>query len=294
MKEQKEKARKARKATNYMGADVTVYQSIDPAVTTEFVGYDRLVHDSEITVLTTEDEIVEALTDGQRGTILVEETPFYGTMGGQQADTGVIVSENGEFTVEDTIHLQGGKVGHVGVMTKGMFKTGDTVTLKVDEENRALTARNHSATHLLHKALRTVLGDHVEQAGSLVTRDRLRFDFTHFSAMTPEEIRRVEEIVNKEIHAGLSVVTDEMSLEDAKKTGAMALFGEKYGETVRVVRMGDFSTELCGGTHVANTSSISSFKILSEAGIAAGVSKDRGADLRWTHGLLCRNRKGAP
>ena len=269
MKEQKEKARKARKATNYMGADVTVYQSIDPAVTTKFVGYDRLVHDSAITVLTTEGEIVEALTDGQRGTILVEETPFYGTMGGQQADTGVIVSENGEFTVEDTIHLQGSKVGHVGVMTKGMFKTGDTVTLKVDEENRALTARNHSATHLLHKALRTVLGDHVEQAGSLVTRDRLRFDFTHFSAMTPEEIRRVEEIVNKEIHAGLSVVTDEMSLEDAKKTGAMALFGEKYGETVRVVRMGDFSTELCGGTHVANTSSISSFKILSEAGIAA-------------------------
>lgn len=266
MKEQKEKARKARKTTNYMGADVTVYQSIDPAVTTKFVGYDRLVHDSAITVLTTEDEIVEALTDGQRGTILVEETPFYGTMGGQQADTGVIVSENGEFTVEDTIHLQGGKVGHVGVMTKGMFKTGDTVTLKVDEENRALTARNHSATHLLHKALRTVLGDHVEQAGSLVTRDRLRFDFTHFSAMTPEEIRQVEEIVNKEIHAGLSVVTDEMSLEDAKKTGAMALFGEKYGETVRVVRMGDFSTELCGGTHVANTSSISSFKILSEAG----------------------------
>lgn len=273
MKEQKEKARKARKTTNYMGADVTVYQSIDPAVTTKFVGYDRLVHDSAITVLTTEDEIVEALTDGQRGTILVEETPFYGTMGGQQADTGVIVSENGEFTVEDTIHLQGGKVGHVGVMTKGMFKTGDTVTLKVDEENRALTARNHSATHLLHKALRTVLGDHVEQAGSLVTRDRLRFDFTHFSAITPEEIRQVEEIVNKEIHAGLSVVTDEMSLEDAKKTGAMALFGEKYGETVRVVRMGDFSTELCGGTHVANTSSISSFKILSEAGIAAGVRR---------------------
>ena len=148
MKEQKEKARKARKTTNYMGADVTVYQSIDPAVTTKFVGYDHLVHDSAITVLTTEDEIVEALTDGQRGTILVEETPFYGTMGGQQADTGVIVSENGEFTVEDTIHLQGGKVGHVGVMTKGMFKTGDTVTLKVDEENRALTARNHSATHL--------------------------------------------------------------------------------------------------------------------------------------------------
>ncbi len=273
MKEQKEKARKARKTTNYMGADVTVYQSIDPSVTSEFVGYDRLNHDSKITVLTTEDEVVEALTDGQRGTILVEETPFYATMGGQQADIGRIVSENGTFTVEDTIKLQGGKVGHAGVMTSGMFQVGETVTLKVDEENRALTARNHSATHLLHKALRTVLGEHVEQAGSLVTCDRLRFDFTHFSAMTPEEIRQVEGIVNKEIRAGLEVHTDIMSLEEAKKTGAMALFGEKYGDTVRVVKMGDFSTELCGGTHVDNTVSISSFKILSEAGIAAGVRR---------------------
>lgn len=273
MKEQKEKARKARKTTNYMGADVTVYQSIDPSVTTEFVGYDRLVHDSRITVLTTEDEIVEALTDGQRGTILVDETPFYATMGGQQADTGRIESENGAFAVEDTIKLQGGKVGHVGVMISGMFQAGEAVTLKVNEENRALTARNHSATHLLHKALRTVLGEHVEQAGSLVTCDRLRFDFTHFSAMTPEELRQVEDIVNKEIRAGLEVHTDIMSLEEAKKTGAMALFGEKYGDTVRVVRMGDFSTELCGGTHVDNTASISSFKILSEAGIAAGVRR---------------------
>ncbi len=273
MNEQKEKARKARKTTNYMGADVTVYQSIDPSVTSKFVGYDRLVHDSKITVLTTEDEIVEALTDGQKGTILVDETPFYATMGGQQADIGQIVSDNGTFTVEDTIKLQGGKVGHVGVMTSGMFQVGETVTLKVNEENRALTARNHSATHLLHKALRTVLGEHVEQAGSLVTCDRLRFDFTHFSAMTPEEIKQVEDIVNKEIRVGLEVHTDIMSLEDAKKTGAMALFGEKYGETVRVVKMGDFSTELCGGTHVANTSSISSFKILSEAGIAAGVRR---------------------
>lgn len=273
MKEQKEKARKARKTTNYMGADVTVYQSIDPALTTEFVGYDRLSHSSEITVLTTEDEIVEALTDGQKGTILVKETPFYATMGGQQADTGVIESDNGIFIVEDTIKLQGGKVGHVGHMAKGMLRTGESVTLKVDAEGRALTARNHSATHLLHKALRVVLGEHVEQAGSLVTKDRLRFDFTHFSAMTPEELQKVEELVNQEIRASLPVKTDVMSLEDAKKTGAMALFGEKYGDTVRVVRMGDFSTELCGGTHVANTSDISFFKILSEAGIAAGVRR---------------------
>ena len=273
MKEQKEKARKARKTTNYMGADVTVYQSIDPSITTEFVGYDRLEHSSPITVLTTDEEIVEALTDGERGTILVKETPFYATMGGQQADTGVIESDHGLFAVEDTIRLQGGKVGHVGHMVRGMFSTGETVTLKVDPENRALTARNHSATHLLHKALRTVLGEHVEQAGSFVTKDRLRFDVTHFSAMTPEELKKVEDLVNQEIRASLPVKTDVMSLEDARKTGAMALFGEKYGETVRVVRMGDFSTELCGGTHVANTSEISYFKILSEAGIAAGVRR---------------------
>ena len=273
MKEQKEKARKARKTTNYMGADVTVYQSIDAAITTEFVGYDNLVFDSEITVLTTEDEIVQALTDGQTGTILVKETPFYATMGGQQGDIGVIVTESAEFVVEDTIKLQGGKVGHVGKVVKGMFQNGETVTLKVNEQNRALTARNHSATHLLHKALRLVLGEHVDQAGSLVTRDRLRFDFTHFSAMTAEEIKKVEALVNNEIKAGLEIVTAEMSLEDAKKTGAMALFGEKYGESVRVVKMGDFSTELCGGTHASNTNTIGSFKILSEAGIAAGVRR---------------------
>ncbi len=273
MKEQKDKARKARKTTNYMGADVTVYQSIDPAITTEFVGYNQLTADSKITVLTTEDELVEALTDGQRGTILVDATPFYGTMGGQQGDIGVIRSEQGEFKVEDTIHLQGGKVGHVGVMTKGMFKVGDTVTLSVDSLNRALTCKNHSATHLLQKALRTVLGDHVEQAGSYVDAGRLRFDFTHFSAMTPEEIRRTEDLVNQEIQASLPVTTQVMTLDEAKKTGAMALFGEKYGEKVRVVKMGDFSTELCGGTHVENTANIASFKILSEAGIAAGVRR---------------------
>ena len=273
MDEQRSKARAARKTTNYMGADVTVYQYIDAAITTEFVGYDRLIHDSEITVLTTEEELVEALTDGQNGTIIVKETPFYATMGGQQADIGYITSEKGSFKVLDTIKLQGGKVGHVGVVESGMFQVGDRVTLQVDADNRQLTCKNHSATHLLHKALRQVLGTHVEQAGSLVTADRLRFDFTHFSAMTPEEIAQVEEIVNKEIREDLAVRTDIMGIEEAKKTGAMALFGEKYGETVRVVRMGDFSTELCGGTHVANTGSIASFKIISEAGIAAGVRR---------------------
>ena len=273
MKEQKDKARKARKATNYMGADVTVYQSIDPAITSEFVGYDKLSVDSKISVLTTEEELVEALTDGQAGTIITDETTFYGTMGGQQGDKGIIFNENGEFKVQDTIHLQGGKIGHVGVMTKGMLRSGETVTLSVCERNRALTCKNHSATHLLQKALRTVLGSHVEQAGSYVDAGRLRFDFTHFSAMTPEEIKKVEDMVNAEISASLPVETQVMTLDEAKKTGAMALFGEKYGEKVRVVKMGDFSTELCGGTHVANTGSIASFKILSEAGIAAGVRR---------------------
>ena len=217
MKEQKEKARKARKTTNYMGADVTVYQSIDPSITTEFVGYDKLSAVSRITVLTTEDELVQALTDGQKGTVIVEQTPFYGTMGGQQGDVGVIVNENGEFKVEDTIHLQGGKVGHVGIMTKGMLQVDDGVTLSVCEKNRALICKNHSATHLLQKALRLVLGDPVEQAGSYVDAGRLRFDFTHFSAMTPEEIKKVEALVNREIQASLPVVTETMTLEEAKK-----------------------------------------------------------------------------
>ena len=279
MQVQRETARSARKTTNYMGRD-DIDQKLDASLTSAFVGYDKLEADSKVTALVRlasdeegEDEIADAVTDGEKACVITYETPFYGTMGGQVGDRGVIESANGKFEVEDTIHLQGGKIGHIGHMVSGMFQTGEAVTLKVDEENRALIGRNHSATHLLHKALRTVLGTHVEQAGSLVTRDRLRFDFTHFSAMTPEEIKEVEAIVNKEIRAALPVVTDVMGLEDAKKTGAMALFGEKYGDKVRVVRMGDFSTELCGGTHVKNTSEISSFKILSEAGVAAGVRR---------------------
>ena len=273
MEAQRQAARKARKTTNYMGADVTVYQSIDPSVTSKFVGYGKLVSDSKILVLTTEDEIVEALTDGQNGTIITEETPFYATMGGQQGDIGVIETESGSFTVKDTIHLQGGKIGHVGIMTKGMLTQGETVTLKVDEKNRQLTSKNHSATHVLQKALRMVLGSHVEQAGSYVSKDRLRFDFTHFQAMTKEELAKVEEIVNDQIAAALPVVTKETTIDEAKKMGAMALFGEKYGSTVRVVCMGDFSLELCGGTHVSNTAAINCFKIISESGIAAGVRR---------------------
>ena len=273
MEEQRVKAREAREVTNYMGADATVYDEIDASVTTEFVGYEHLSFDSEVTVLTTENEIVASLMEGQKGTVFVKETPFYATMGGQEGDTGVIETENGKFVVEDTIKLRGGKFGHVGHMESGMLSQGETVSLKVNTSARRDTEKNHSATHLLQKALKTVLGTHVEQKGSLVTPDRLRFDFAHFQAMTPEEIEKTEALVNEQIQAGLSVITDVMDVEEAKKSGAMALFGEKYDQKVRVVSMGDFSKELCGGTHVSNTSSIMLFKILSESGIAAGVRR---------------------
>ena len=273
MEEQRVKARNARAVTNYMGADATVYDEIDASVTSTFVGYDTLVHESKISVLTTDTEVVEAVTEGEHATIFVDETPFYATMGGQEGDTGIICTNDAEFTVTDTIKLLGGKVGHVGTVTKGMFKVGDAVTLNVCAKGRANTCSNHSATHLLQKALKLVLGSHVEQKGSLVTPDRLRFDFAHFSAMTEEELAQVEAIVNEEIAKAQPVVTEVMNIEAAKASGAMALFGEKYEEDVRVVSMGDFSKELCGGTHVANTANIVTFKIVSEGGVAAGVRR---------------------
>ena len=273
MEEQKRKAREAHKETNYMGADATVYDKIDTSITSEFVGYDTLAADSDITVLTTETDLVTELTEGQKGTIIVDKTPFYATMGGQQGDTGIIIAGESEFEVEDTIKLKGGRIGHVGTVVTGSFNVGDKVTLKVDEEDRADTAKNHSATHLLQEALRIVLGSHVEQAGSLVTPDRLRFDFTHFSAITADELAKVEKIVNDKIAESITVENNVLPIEEARKTGAKALFGEKYGDTVRVVCMGDFSKEFCGGTHVSNTSAIGAFKIVSESGIAAGVRR---------------------
>ena len=281
MKIQKDTARKARKVSNYMGADATVYESMDPKITSLFNGYDSITEDSKIVAMAAlyptdsseENAVAEALSDGQTGAIITAETPFYGTMGGQVGDTGVIENENGTFEVTDTLHVAGSKIAHVGRVTRGMFKLGDTVTLKVDEKTRLATCRNHSATHLLQKALREVLGTHVEQSGSYQDAGRTRFDFSHFKAMTPEEIKKVEDIVNEEIADALPVETDIMGIDDAKKSGAMALFGEKYGDKVRVVRMGDFSKELCGGTHVSNTSVIGQFKILSESGVAAGVRR---------------------
>lgn len=273
MKAQKEAARKARKSTNYMGTDITVYQSLDPELTSHFSGYDSLENVGTILAMTSETEIVELLTEGERGTIITDSTPFYATMGGQRADIGKIYTKNGEFIVEDTIKLLGGKIGHVGFVLSGILNIDEVVKLSVNRKHREDIARNHSATHLLHKALRVVLGKHVEQAGSDVSADRLRFDFTHFAPLSNEELIQIQDMVNTQIQAALPVITEIMHIDEAKKKGAMALFGEKYQEEVRVISMDDFSIELCGGTHVKNTADIKYFKIVSETGIAAGVRR---------------------
>ena len=278
MEEQRVKARTARKVSNYMGADATVYEQLDAAMTSTFDGYDKLVSEDTILALTATSEdgttkLADSLSEGEMGSVIVGKTPFYGTMGGQTGDSGVIRTENGTFIVQDTIHVPGSKIAHIGYCESGVIAVGEMAELAVDAKRRGLICNNHSATHLLQKALKTVLGDHVQQQGSLVEDGRLRFDFSHTQAMTAEEIAKVEELVNKEIAEDLTVNTNIMGIEEAKKTGAMALFGEKYGEEVRVVSMGDFSIELCGGTHVAHTGLIGTFKIQSEQGISAGVRR---------------------
>ena len=281
MKVQKDTARNARKTTSYMGADATVYEQIDPAINSEFIGYDRTEAEGKIVALVSvsseedgeESAVSEALTDGMAGAVITDVTPFYATKGGQVGDVGVITLGDSVFEVKETIPVAGSKIAHIGKVVKGMFKVGDKVVLKVDGENRMATCRNHSATHLLQKALREVLGTHVEQSGSYQDAGRTRFDFSHFKAMTPEEIKAVEKLVNDKIAESLPVDTKVMSIEDAKKSGAMALFGEKYGDEVRVVGMGEFSKEFCGGTHVKNTGMIGQFKIISESGVAAGIRR---------------------
>ncbi|MGI6072805.1 MAG: alanine--tRNA ligase [Lachnospiraceae bacterium] len=273
MQKQRETARKARKTTNYMGTDATVYEELPMLKATEFTGYDLIRDMSVIMALTTEDSVCQTLAEGDVGTIIVAGTPFYATKGGQEADRGLIYTDNAEFIVKDVIALANGVTGHVGVVSKGQFITGENVTLAIDEKVRMSTAGNHSATHLLQAALREVLGSHVEQAGSFVNDERLRFDFTHFSAMSTEEIKKVEKIVNEKIEARLPVVAKIMGIEEAKEIGAIALFGEKYGDEVRAVTMGDYSVELCGGTHVENTGNIGMFKIVFEGSVAGGVRR---------------------
>lgn len=277
MKVQKDTARAARKTTSYMGADATVYEQLDPSVSTEFIGYERTEAEGVIFALAEfseeEDVLSEALTDGMKGAVITDKTPFYATKGGQLGDIGEIVQGDSIFVVTETTPVVGSKTAHIGFVKKGMFKKGDQVQLLVDKDNRSKTCKNHSATHLMHTALRDVLGSHVQQAGSYQDGQRTRFDISHFKAMSDEEIKAVEKAVNEKIAEGIPVETKVMTLDEAKKTGAMCLFGEKYGDEVRVVVMSEYSKEFCGGTHVANTSQIGHFKIISESGVAAGVRR---------------------
>lgn len=273
MELQRQKAREARGESNYMGADATVYLELDPALRSVFTGYDKLSDSSVISALTTDEAIVETLAEGDSGTVITERTPFYATKGGQEADRGIIRKDNAEFEVADVISLPNELTGHVGIVKKGQFVVGDMAELIINSSERRDTARNHSATHLLQAALREVLGDHVEQAGSNVNDKELRFDFTHFTAMTSEEIKEVERLVNRKIEENIRVRTDIMNIDEAKKSGAMALFGEKYADEVRVVSIGDFSRELCGGTHVGETADIGMFKIISEGSVAGGIRR---------------------
>ncbi len=274
MKAQKERARNARAKSTYMGAAETVYNQLDTSLKTEFVGYsENSVDDATITALVANGEIADKATVDSEVAIFLDKTPFYAEMGGQVGDTGIIKTDMGTVEVSDCIRVVGGKSAHIGVVVDGEIKVGDKAEAAIDVKNRIAISRNHSATHLLQKALREVLGTHVEQAGSYVSADRLRFDFTHFQAMTAEEIKKVEDIVNEKILEGLDVTTTETSMEEARKMGAMALFGEKYGDVVRVVNMGGYSVELCGGVHLKNTAQAGSFKIVSEGGVAAGVRR---------------------
>ncbi len=270
MTEQRERARAAR-------GDISGWAGLDLGldnVPTEFTGYDTLSDTGTVEALIAAGELSGELGEGTEGSVVLDKTPFYAEMGGQVADRGVITGEGGaEFTVTDVQKTKGGKYLHTGTMTRGSFHLGENVQTVVDAERRAAIMRAHSATHLLHAALRRVLGDHVHQAGSLVEPDRLRFDFTHFSAMTGEELLEVARIVNHEILAGDNVGTEVMDLEAARARGAQALFGEKYGESVRVVTMGGFSSELCGGTHVDNTAKVGPFRIESEFSVASGVRR---------------------
>ena len=272
MEEQK---KRARENSNFSqkAVDADLFEALDPSVTSEFVGYDKLSLTENIVAMANTEAMADTLNAGDEGTVITAKTPFYATMGGQKGDCGIIKTATGVFIVDETVKIPGGRIGHIGHVESGVIKKGDSAELNVDTTNRAKTCKNHTATHLLQAALRQVLGDHVEQQGSNQDADRTRFDFSHGQAMTKEEIAKVEAIVNEKIAEDIEVITNVMSIDEAKKTGAMALFGEKYGDSVRVVSVGDFSKELCGGTHVSHTGQIAAFKILSESGVAAGVRR---------------------
>ena len=261
MEEQKQKAREGQNFSQKLTTAAGVFDGLDDKITSEFVGYDKLTAEGKVVALATETELVNTLKIGETGTLITDVTPFYATMGGQKGDFGVIRTKNGTFEVTETVKIAGGRIGHVGKVVSGTVTVGDTAELAVDTDNRKSVCKNHSATHLLQKALRTVLGTHVEQSGSYVSADRLRFDFTHFTAMTPDEIKEVERLVNEAIFASYPIVAEEMSIDAAREKGAMALFGEKYGDIVRVVDMGGYSVELCGGAHLKNTAQVGPLKL---------------------------------
>ncbi|HBB58822.1 MAG TPA: alanine--tRNA ligase [Lachnospiraceae bacterium] len=273
MEEQKKKARANQNFAADLTNDLSVYDDLDREIKSEFTGYDSLVEKGTILAISDGSALVDSLGLGKEGTVITARTPFYATMGGQKGDTGRIVTGDGEFEVIEAVKLPGERIGHVGIVRSGEIRVSDEASFEVDKDNRKSTCMNHSATHLLQKALRTVLGESVEQQGSYQDSQRTRFDFSYGQAMTAKQLHEAEEIVNRKISEAMSVDTQVMSIEEAKKTGAMALFGEKYGEEVRVVNMGDWSIELCGGTHVKNTAEIKYFKILSESGVAAGVRR---------------------
>ncbi|GAA0124169.1 alanine--tRNA ligase [Clostridium sp. CTA-19] len=273
MQSQRERARNARGDSNYMGNEELITNKIDKDIKTSFVGYNKLIDESEVVVLINDNEFVSSLEKGDKGVIVTTETPFYAEMGGQVGDKGAITCENFKAIVYDCKKNISGKILHFVKVTEGEISVGNKVKLSVDKERRNKICKNHTATHMLHEALKEVLGDHVNQSGSYVDDGRLRFDFTHFSAMTTDEIKKVENKLNEEIMKVYNVCTDVMTIEEAKQSGAVALFDDKYSEDVRVVSVGKFSKELCGGTHVKNSGEIGLFKILSENGVAAGVRR---------------------
>ena len=274
MKKQKEMGRAARGKATFMGADETVYNELPVDLETKFAGYDvTSVENTKVVALIVNDEIAGRAVAGDEVVVFLSETPFYAESGGQVGDSGEIIFAGGKAAVKDTKKVVGGKIAHIGTVTEGEINLGDAACAVIDAARRLNISRNHTATHLLQKALRTVLGTHVEQSGSFVNEDRLRFDFTHFAAMTEEELEQVEEMVNQAIFACYPITTEEMPIDQAREKGAMALFGEKYGNIVRVVDMGGYSVELCGGAHLQNTAQVGTFKILSENGVAAGVRR---------------------
>ena len=290
MQEQKTRAREARKALGDLGWAGVEFGKDIPS--TEFVGYDRdTVEDAKVVALVVEDELAEELMTGVDGIVVLDKTPFYAEMGGQVADHGVITCGGAKFEVNNVQKNKGGKFMHYGKVVSGTFKMGETVTASIDAERRKGVRRAHSATHLLDAALKKVLGDHVHQAGSLVEPDRLRFDFTHFEAITPEQLAQVDKLVNDAILEGIPVVTEVLPIEEAKKKGAVAMFGEKYSDVVRVVEMGGVSMEFCGGTHVDNTAKVGPFRIKSEASVASGVRRIEATVGQLTLDTINRNQQ---